>query len=193
MYDKSANKGMEPMTSSAIRRVLQPGVSGGWLSPLMLIVGPNTFLAMHTRRILMLGGAALLLVGCSSQPKKTEAALLKPHNLEGSLEGYDLPSFYDRRNKAEAYGRCPKCRAWVTGYYISWDGADGGGSGWWGHCKRCDSSLVSDTGFLLREPRIVQWKVEHLRKAQQRSALDARTALCLHVEGHWPGASESER
>jgi hypothetical protein len=26
-----------------------------------------------------------------------------------------------------------------------------------------------------------------------RSALDARTALCLHVECHWPGASESER
>jgi hypothetical protein len=27
----------------------------------------------------------------------------------------------------------------------------------------------------------------------QRSALDARTALCLHMQAHWPGASESER
>ena len=26
-----------------------------------------------------------------------------------------------------------------------------------------------------------------------RSALDARTALCLHIVRHWPGASESER
>jgi hypothetical protein len=26
-----------------------------------------------------------------------------------------------------------------------------------------------------------------------RSALDARTALCLHIERHWPGASESAR
>jgi hypothetical protein len=26
-----------------------------------------------------------------------------------------------------------------------------------------------------------------------RSALDARTALCLHVEANWRGASESER
>ena len=26
-----------------------------------------------------------------------------------------------------------------------------------------------------------------------RSALDARTALCFHNEGHWPGASESDR
>lgn len=24
-------------------------------------------------------------------------------------------------------------------------------------------------------------------------ALDARTALCLHIQYHWPGASESER
>ena len=29
--------------------------------------------------------------------------------------------------------------------------------------------------------------------ANERSALDARTALCLHIEGHWPGASESGR
>ena len=27
----------------------------------------------------------------------------------------------------------------------------------------------------------------------KRSALDARTALCLHIEAAWPGASESER
>ncbi len=27
----------------------------------------------------------------------------------------------------------------------------------------------------------------------ERSALDARTALCLLIEHHWPGASESER
>jgi len=27
----------------------------------------------------------------------------------------------------------------------------------------------------------------------ERSALDARTPLCLHIEAHWPGASESER
>jgi len=26
-----------------------------------------------------------------------------------------------------------------------------------------------------------------------RSALDARTALCLHIERRWPGASESQR
>ena len=26
-----------------------------------------------------------------------------------------------------------------------------------------------------------------------RSALDARTVLCFHIQGHWPGASESER
>ena len=26
-----------------------------------------------------------------------------------------------------------------------------------------------------------------------RSALDAGTALCLHIEDHWPGASEGER
>jgi hypothetical protein len=26
-----------------------------------------------------------------------------------------------------------------------------------------------------------------------RSALDARTALCFHIGGRWPGASESER
>lgn len=26
-----------------------------------------------------------------------------------------------------------------------------------------------------------------------RSALDARTALCLYKEDHWSGASESER
>jgi hypothetical protein len=26
-----------------------------------------------------------------------------------------------------------------------------------------------------------------------RSALDARTALCLHIEDHWPSASESDR
>jgi hypothetical protein len=26
-----------------------------------------------------------------------------------------------------------------------------------------------------------------------RSALDARTALCLHIKAHRPGASESER
>ena len=30
-------------------------------------------------------------------------------------------------------------------------------------------------------------------KPNKRSALDARTALCLHIEGHWPGASESGR
>ena len=29
--------------------------------------------------------------------------------------------------------------------------------------------------------------------ANYRSALDARTALCFHIEAHWPGASESER
>jgi 4-amino-4-deoxy-L-arabinose transferase-like glycosyltransferase len=29
--------------------------------------------------------------------------------------------------------------------------------------------------------------------ANPRSALDARTALCFHIESHWPGASESER
>ena len=29
--------------------------------------------------------------------------------------------------------------------------------------------------------------------ANKCSALDARTALCLHIEDHWPGASESER
>jgi hypothetical protein len=148
---------------------------------------------MRSRQILTLAGATLLLVGCASQPKKTDAALLKPQDLDGSLEGYDLPSFYDRRNKAEAYGRCPKCHAWVTGSYIIWDGANGGGSGWWGHCQRCDSSLVYDDGFPLPEPRIVRWKVQHLKKAQQRSALDARTALCFHIGRHWPGASESER
>ena len=26
-----------------------------------------------------------------------------------------------------------------------------------------------------------------------RSALDARTVLCFHIERHWPGASESGR
>ena len=26
-----------------------------------------------------------------------------------------------------------------------------------------------------------------------RSPLDARTALCLHIGNHWPGASEGER
>jgi hypothetical protein len=26
-----------------------------------------------------------------------------------------------------------------------------------------------------------------------RSALDARTALFLHIEGHWPGANKVER
>jgi hypothetical protein len=25
------------------------------------------------------------------------------------------------------------------------------------------------------------------------SALDARAALCFHIEAHWPGASESKR
>jgi hypothetical protein len=30
-------------------------------------------------------------------------------------------------------------------------------------------------------------------KANLRSALDARTALCSHVGHHWPGASESGR
>ena len=29
--------------------------------------------------------------------------------------------------------------------------------------------------------------------ANERSALDARTVLCFHIEAHWPGASESER
>ena len=29
--------------------------------------------------------------------------------------------------------------------------------------------------------------------ANKRSALDARTALFLHIKTHWPGASESER
>jgi hypothetical protein len=27
----------------------------------------------------------------------------------------------------------------------------------------------------------------------KRSALEARTATCLHIEARWPGASESER
>jgi len=27
----------------------------------------------------------------------------------------------------------------------------------------------------------------------ERCALDARTALCLHIERRWPGASDSER
>jgi hypothetical protein len=27
--------------------------------------------------------------------------------------------------------------------------------------------------------------------ANPRSALDARTVLCFHIEAHWPGASES--
>ena len=31
------------------------------------------------------------------------------------------------------------------------------------------------------------------RGLNERSALDARTALCLHIEVHWPVASESER
>jgi hypothetical protein len=31
------------------------------------------------------------------------------------------------------------------------------------------------------------------RKLPKRSALDARTALCFHIEAHWPGASESGR
>jgi hypothetical protein len=34
---------------------------------------------------------------------------------------------------------------------------------------------------------------ESIRDANERSALDARTALCLHIEAQWPGASESER
>ena len=48
---------------------------------------------------------------------------------------------------------------------------------------------------LLVEPRsrgstyIGGWTIK--RMANERSALDARTALCLHVEAHWPGASES--
>ena len=29
--------------------------------------------------------------------------------------------------------------------------------------------------------------------SKERSALDARLALCLHIEDRWPGASESER
>jgi hypothetical protein len=32
-----------------------------------------------------------------------------------------------------------------------------------------------------------------LTAPNHRSALDARSALCLHIEAHWPGASESER
>jgi hypothetical protein len=31
------------------------------------------------------------------------------------------------------------------------------------------------------------------RTPNKRSALDARTPLCFHMERHWPGASESER
>jgi hypothetical protein len=30
-------------------------------------------------------------------------------------------------------------------------------------------------------------------KHDPRSSLDARTGLCLHIGGHWPGASESGR
>jgi len=30
-------------------------------------------------------------------------------------------------------------------------------------------------------------------KPNPRSALDARTSLCIRVEAHWPGASESGR
>jgi hypothetical protein len=29
------------------------------------------------------------------------------------------------------------------------------------------------------------------QSSNPRSALDARTALCFHIEAHWPGASES--
>ncbi len=32
-----------------------------------------------------------------------------------------------------------------------------------------------------------------MREANPRSALEARTALCLHIEAQRPGASESER
>jgi hypothetical protein len=31
------------------------------------------------------------------------------------------------------------------------------------------------------------------QRPNKRSALDARTARCFHMERHWPGASESER
>ena len=36
-------------------------------------------------------------------------------------------------------------------------------------------------------------KMPARRTPNKRSALDARAALCLHMEDHWPGASESER
>jgi hypothetical protein len=37
---------------------------------------------------------------------------------------------------------------------------------------------------------MIQWL---LSRPNPRCALDARMALCSHIEGHWPGASESER
>ena len=32
-----------------------------------------------------------------------------------------------------------------------------------------------------------------MRVPNKCSAMDARKVLCLHLEGRWPGASESER
>jgi hypothetical protein len=147
---------------------------------------------MRSRQILTLAGATLLLAGCVSRPREGNGAALKPAEPYGSSAGCELPSFYDRRNRAEAYGHCPKCGAWIRGSYISALGSEGCVSGWWGYCQRCDLSLVSEAGFFLREPRIVRWKIERLKKAQ-RSPLDAQTALCFHIEHHWTGASESER
>jgi hypothetical protein len=42
-------------------------------------------------------------------------------------------------------------------------------------------------------PSALQMCPSRNRRANERSALDARPALCFHFERHWPGASESER
>jgi len=78
------------------------------------------------------------------------------------------PSFYDPNNIAEYYGRCPKCRHWVKGYWSIWDTADeagklvGGGSGVLGSCENCGADLiVHDAQAHENNSRIVHWKLQN--------------------------------
>src|SRR5687768_9341556 len=76
----------------------------------------------------------------------------------------ERPSFYDRNNLAEYYGRCPKCQRWVKGYYShllyhNASGVMGCDSRVAGTCKRCGVFLVADdSGSITNESRIVRWR-----------------------------------
>ena len=76
----------------------------------------------------------------------------------------ERPSFYDRNNIAEYYGRCPQCQRWVKGYLTHEHYSDasgkpvGAGSLVTGMCKRCKVHLgAHEPSPLTNEARIVTW------------------------------------